>query len=390
MRVGPKSFVFVVLVLTAFLVGGMSGQTTTSGALSGVVVDQTGAVVPGAVVEIADVAKGTTESSKTDSAGIYQFSFLRPGRYTLKATHPGFQEERRSVSVQVGPSVTVNITLQVAKASSEIIVSDEAPIIHADSADVSVTMNQKQVSEVPNPGNDLTYIAQTAPGAVMNTDGGFGSKFSILGMPGFSYAFTVDGVDITNNYLNNVRGGPLGITLGANQTEEATVVTSINSGQFGGAAGGNINYVTKSGSNLFHGNAEYFWNGTVLNANDWFINANGQPKPLSIANQWAGSLGGPIRKNKVFFSFDTEGLRLVIPQIQLAVIPTPNSRLRLSRTYSQNLGWARHRTSSTRGSSGFTTALPEHRPQSPAAFLATWAAEISPVWIRRPIVLAMS
>src|SRR6266581_5943289 len=111
MRVGPKSFVFVVLVLTAFLVGGMSGQTTTSGALAGVVVDQTGAVVPGAVVEIADVAKGTTESSKTDSAGIYQFSFLRPGRYTLKATHPGFQEERRSVSVQVGPSVTVNITL---------------------------------------------------------------------------------------------------------------------------------------------------------------------------------------------------------------------------------------------------------------------------------------
>ena len=91
-------------------------------------------------------------------------------------THSGFQKERRSVTVEVGSSVTVNITLQVAKTSSQITVTDEAPIIQAESADVSVTMNQQQVSEIPNPGNDLTYIAQTAPGAVMNTDGGWGSK----------------------------------------------------------------------------------------------------------------------------------------------------------------------------------------------------------------------
>jgi hypothetical protein len=142
-------------------------------------------------------------------------------------------------------------------------------------------------------------------------------------MPGFSYAFTVDGVSITNNYINNVRGGPLGLTLGANQTEEATVVTSTYSGQFGGAAGGNINYVTKSGSNALHGNAQYYWNGRVLNANDWFAKADGNPRPFSNANQWAGSLGGPIRKDKLFFFFDTEGLRLVIPQVLFTLIPTP-------------------------------------------------------------------
>ncbi|PYV59935.1 MAG: hypothetical protein DMG98_04235, partial [Acidobacteria bacterium] len=139
-------------------------------------------------------------------------------------------------------------------------------------------MNQKQISEVPNPGNDLTYIAQTAPGVVMNTDNGsagYLAKFSILGMPGYSYGFTVDGMDITNNYINSVRGGPLGLTLGANQTEEATVVTATYSGQFGGAAGGNVNYVTKSGSNALHGNAQYYWNGSVLNANDWFVKADG-------------------------------------------------------------------------------------------------------------------
>jgi hypothetical protein len=321
MRLGLESCAG--LLVAALFVGGVSGQTTSSGALSGVVIDGTHAVVPDAAVKITDLAKGTTDPTKTNGEGVYQFSFLRPGKYTLSVTHSGFQEERRSVTVEVGPSVTVNITLQVAKASSEITVTDEAPIIQAETADVSVTMNHKQVSEVPNPGNDLTYIAQTAPGALMNTDGGWGSKFSILGMPGFSYAFTVDGVSITNNYTNGVRGGPLGLTLGANQTEEATVVTSTYSGQFGGDAGGNINYVTKSGGNAFHGNAQYYWNSTALNANDWFIKADGQPRPLSIANQWAGSLGGPIRKDKLFFFFDTEGLRLVLPQLIFTVIPTP-------------------------------------------------------------------
>jgi hypothetical protein len=326
MPLGRKSWVVAGLLVAVLFVGEVSGQTASSGALSGVVIDETNAVVPDAMVEITDVAKGATESTRSNGEGVYQFSFLRPGRYTLSVTHLGFQEERRSVTVQVGPPVTVNITLQVAKTRSEITVYDQAPLIQAESADVSVTMNQKQVSEVPNPGNDLTYIAQTAPGTVMNTDfgnAGYLAKFSILGMPGYSYGFTVDGISITNGYIGSVRGGPLGLTLGANQTEEATVVTSTYSGQFGGGAGGNINYVTKSGGNAFHGNAQYYWNGTVLNANDWFVNADGNPRPLSIANQWAGSLGGPIRKDKLFFFFDTEGLRLVIPQVLFTLIPTP-------------------------------------------------------------------
>lgn len=326
MRLTPTYRTVVVLVGAALLAVHAQSQTTTSGALSGVVIDQTNAVVPDAVVEIKDIAQGTTRSAKTDGEGVYQFSFLRPGRYALKIRHSGFQEERKSITIQVGPPATVNVSLEVATTSSELTVTDDAPIIQAETADVSVTMNQKQVSEVPNPGNDLTYIAQTAPGVVMNTDnGGAGylAKFSILGMPGYSYAFTVDGISITNNYINSVRGGPLGLTLGANQTEEATVVTSAYSGQFGGAAGGNINYVTKSGGNAFHGNAQYYWNGSVLDANDWFINADGNPRPLSIANQWAGSLGGPVRKDKLFFFVDTEGLRLVIPQAFFTVIPTP-------------------------------------------------------------------
>jgi len=101
MRSGQKSSVAAVLLVTALLVGRASGQTTSSGALSGVVTDKTNAVVPSAAVEITDVAKGTFDSTKTNGEGAYQFSFLRPGRYRLSVTHPGFQEERRSVTVQV-------------------------------------------------------------------------------------------------------------------------------------------------------------------------------------------------------------------------------------------------------------------------------------------------
>jgi hypothetical protein len=318
MGVGLKFWVVPVLAMQ------MAAQTTTSGALSVVVVDQTGSVVPNASVEVIDIAKDTRQSAKTDSLGAYQFSFLRPGKYTLRVQHAGFREEKRSVAIQVGPSATINITLQIASTRDEISVVEEAPLIQANNADVSTTINQRQISELPNAGNDLTYIVQTAPGVVMNTDGGgWMAKFSILGMPGTSYALTLDGMSITENTLNLERGGALGLTLGANQTQEATIVTSTYSGQFGNAAGGNINYVTKSGSNAFHGNAEYFWNGTILNANDWFNQAAGNPRPFSIANQWAGSFGGPIRKNKLFFFFDTEGLRVTIPQIQFTVIPTP-------------------------------------------------------------------
>jgi len=99
MRLGRKSFFAAVLLVTALLVGGADGQTTSSGALSGVVIDKTNAVVPNAAVEIKDVAKGTTDYTKTNGEGVYQFSFLRPGKYALSVTDPGFQEERCSVTV---------------------------------------------------------------------------------------------------------------------------------------------------------------------------------------------------------------------------------------------------------------------------------------------------
>ncbi len=318
-----RRLLFPVLLISVSLAFSheLNAQTTTSGALAGVVTDQSGAVVPDADVEIKDNAKGTTQSSKTDREGVYQFFFLAPGRYRLTVNHAGFREVKRTVNVLLGPAVSVNVTLTIAEAHSEIKVTDGAPLLHAENGDVSDTIGQTQISELPNPGNDLTYIAQIAPGAVMNTDlTGFGS-FSLLGMPSTSNRYTIDGLNVTYG-TGLPMTGALGLLLGQNQLQEATVVSTGYEGQFGGAAGGNINYVTKSGGNQFHGNVQYYWDGHPLSATNWFVKALGLSHRATNANQWAGSFGGPIQKDRLFFFFDTEGLTVLARSFLPVTIPS--------------------------------------------------------------------
>jgi Carboxypeptidase regulatory-like domain len=303
----------------------LNAQTTTSGGLTGVVSDPSQAVVPDALVEIRDTAKGTLQTAQTDRDGVYRFFFLTPSRYMLTVTHNGFRKISRTVNVLLGPPGTMNVGLEIETSSTAIRVASEAPLLQAENGDVSTTMNQKQIGELPNPGNDLTYIAQIAPGAIMNTDTiglSYLGNVSILGMPGTSNLFTVNGMNNNNTQQNTNNSGALGMMLGQNEVQEATVVSNGYSAQFSGAAGANINYITKSGGNRFHGNASYYWNGRALNANDWIDNAEGNLRPFDIANQWAGSVGGPIIRNKLFFFFDTEGMRLVLPSPTYVVLPS--------------------------------------------------------------------
>jgi hypothetical protein len=322
MRLRPTRILTSAFLVAIGLANALHAQTTTSGGLTGVVSDQGKAVLPDAVVELRDDGSGITRSTKTDREGLYRFFFLAPAKYTLSVTHEGFKTDQRTVGVLLGPPGTMNIILRIGKTKSEINVTDVASLIQAENGDASSTANQTQISEVPNPGNDLTYIAQTTPGAVMNTDTQ-GGNFSILGMPGTSYFFTVNGMSDNDNGTNfNLVGSALNLLLGQNQIQEATVVTRGYSGQFGGAAGANIDYITKSGGNRFHGNAVYYWNGQALNANSWILNATGQTQPFDNANQWAASFGGPIHQNKLFFFFDHEGIRVLLPQVQFVVLPS--------------------------------------------------------------------
>src|SRR5581483_8786309 len=191
-----------------------------------------------------------------------------------------------------------------------------------DNGNVSTTISPQIVAEMPNPGNDLTYYVQTAPGATMNTQGGYGNT-ATYGISATSNLFTVDGMNENDPFLNLNNSGATNLLLGANDVQTATVVNNGYSGEYGTLAGANVNYVTKSVTNKFHGNAEYFWNGRVLNANDWFLNNDGAPRSFDNANQWAAAIGGPIVKDKTFFFLDTEGLRLLIPTSQAVFIPSP-------------------------------------------------------------------
>lgn len=161
---------FPILLLVLSLSPELGAQTTTSGGLAGVVTDPSGAVVPDASVELSDTTKGTTQTTKTGRDGVYQFFFLAPGRYTLTAARDGFQKQSRAVTVVLGPPSTVNIPLEIARESTTVKVRGEAPLIQAENGHVSTAMNQNQISEVPNQGIDLIYIAQTVPAAIMSSD----------------------------------------------------------------------------------------------------------------------------------------------------------------------------------------------------------------------------
>ena len=300
----------------------LHAQSTTTGAIAGRVTDPSGAVIPNANVTLSNVGTGATRTAVTDSTGNYHFALLDPGEYTLRVTASGFRTMTRSVNVLVGQTRTADFQLELGQPTEVVAVTAEPPLVHTNNANVSTTMNQLQISQIPNPGNDMTFIAQLAPGTVMNTGAGYGNV-SIYGLPATSNVFTVNGMSNMDPLFNVNNSGATNLLLGQNDVQEATVVVNGYSGEYGGLAGANVNYVSKSGTNNLHGNANYFWNGRALDANSFFNNSTGTPRPFINANQWAASLGGPIVKDKAFFFVDQEGIRLLIPTSTQARIPSP-------------------------------------------------------------------
>jgi hypothetical protein len=156
----------------------------------------------------------------------------------------------------------------------------------------------------------------------MNTQGGYGN-FAIFGLPATSNTFTVNGGYENDPFLNLNNSGATNLLLGNNDVGSVTVVSNAYGAQYGGLGGSQVNEISRSGSNRFHGDATWWWNGSRLNANDYFNNQTATPKPRSNANQWAGSFGGPIFKDKTFFFFNTEGLRVIIPVRGTVWAPSP-------------------------------------------------------------------
>jgi Carboxypeptidase regulatory-like domain len=321
------AFGAVLLVLTVSSISHpakMFAQSNVSGDVAGTVTDPSGKAVVGATVTIKSQSTDAAKVATTGANGTYRISLLNPGQYSVTVSASGFESSAASTSVSAGQINTQDIQLAVGSSSQTIeVTGTEVPLLHTEDAQISTTFDQQQVQSLPNPGNDLTFIAQTSPGAVENTQGGYGN-FAIFGLPATSNTFTVNGGYENDPFLNLNNSGASNLLLGNNDVGSVTVVSNAYGVQYGGLGGSQVNEISRSGSNRFHGDATYWWNGSVLNANDYFNNQTATPKPRSNANQWAGSFGGPIVKDKSFFFFNTEGLRVIIPVRGTVFAPSPS------------------------------------------------------------------
>ena len=311
-----------VLLILGALIPASFAQSLLSGDINGTVTDPSGAVVPNATVNLKSLDTGAAQSTTSNASGFYRFSLVKPGRYNVSLSQGGFQAATKDVVVAVGQATITNFTLSVSGATTTVEVNAEAPVVNGESPSVNTTFSQLEVANLPNAGNDLTNIAQTTPGTVMNVSGGYGN-FTSNGLPATSNLFTVNGENDMDPYFNINNSGATNLTLGANEIQEATVVTNPYSGQYGQLSGAQVTYLTKSGTNNWHGNVQYWWNGRALNANDWFANNDGVSRPFANNNSYAASAGGPVIKDKTFFFVDYEGLRYVLPTVQSTSIVTP-------------------------------------------------------------------
>ncbi len=311
-----------------------SAQGETTSAIMVQVNDPAYAAVPGATATITNHETGIQRSAKTDDEGRFNFLQLRPGAYSVRVEADGFESQQNdNVIASLGQRQAVAFALKIAHSEQSVEVTAEAPLIDTASANTSSTLSAPVLADLPNPGGDLTYPLQFASGALINTAGsssdavggnnGYGNV-EFNGLPAASNGYIVDGLE-TNDPLTNLNIGlATNLVLGMNSISEVTVNTlsySVDQGRYGASQ---INYVTKSGTNQFHGNLYEIWNGSVLNAADYFTNATpGNQKPQSTVNHFGGSLGGPVVRNKLFFFSDFEWVRLALPIVTPATVPTP-------------------------------------------------------------------
>lgn len=298
-------------------------QSLISGDIAGTVTDPSGAAIPNATVTVKNNGTGLTKVVKTGGAGEYHIGLLPPGQYTVQVAAANFQTVQLTTAVATGQTATANASLQVAQGSTTVqVLGTTVPLLQPENADLGTTISQEQVQNLPNPGGDVTYYINLTQGVVMNTQGGYGSS-SAFGLPATSNNFTINGAEDNDPFLNLNNSGPSNLLLGSNDIGEVNIVANAYSAQYGALGGVQENITTRSGTNKLHGNVNYYWTNSDMNANDWFNDQSGAPQAYSNANQWGAGVGGPLVKNRVFFWVNYEGLRFVTAPTDVVFVPSP-------------------------------------------------------------------
>jgi outer membrane receptor protein involved in Fe transport len=327
------SFAFAVCILfTSQLRAQVAGAT-----LSGTVNDPSGAVVPNAQVSARNTATGVARTAPTDSAGFYSIPNLLPGTYEVTVTAAGFSTAvQSSIELAVGAQQQLNIPMKIGETTQKVQVTEAAPAVQLTSSTLSGEVESQTVRELPLNGRDWTQLITLSPGAgkietQMSYDTsargnrGFGSEYTISGGRTTFNNYRIDGISVVD-YANAAPGDVIGVVLGVDAIQEFSVLTGGFSAEYGRAAGGVVNAVSKSGTNTFHGDAYEFLRNSALDSNDFFNFGAGNPKPPFRRNQFGGSAGGPIIKDKTFIFGDYEGLRQTKGIPTVVTVPSDAAR----------------------------------------------------------------
>ncbi len=308
-----RSF-FLIFLLGSLTEASLQAQNVVlAGALSGRVVDQHQAVVPGASVAVRNIGTGVETAAETNRLGLYRFSVMSPGSYSVTVRLTGFHTMTGLVQVQVGNTTTQDFELQVGTNGDTVTVVSTTPLLRPTESSTSSVIQRSFIDQLPLNGRKYTDLTQLAPNTSPDGDTGLVSIAGQQGGEDSGYAngngstsFTVDGTNATSNYFGDILGRyRIPYLYGENAIQEFQVAVSPYSSIYGGGEGF-INTVTRSGSNVFHGEAFYYNRNSAFEANDAISKPNGFPKPSDNLQQFGGGLGGPVVRDRLWFFADYE------------------------------------------------------------------------------------
>jgi hypothetical protein len=314
------------LLLAILLFRSLALAQSTGGAarLNGTISDPTGAVVPAAKVTVINNATGLNRQTQSTDAGLYEFPNLPVGAYDLTVEKSGFSGAKRSgIVLTVGGVTTVDLSLQLGAAQQEVSVSAETPPLEVTRSSTAATINERDVADLPINGRNFIDFTTLTPGVVR--DPVRGGDLSFAGQRGPSNTLLVDGAESNNVFYGQATGrtGFRPYAFSQDAVQEFQVSAGEYPAEVGRAGGGAINVITKSGTNQFHGSVFEFYRDKGLNANSFVNNRSGAPRAPYHYNQFGGTIGGPIVKDKLFFFGNYDGQRNTSNQIVVpAVTPT--------------------------------------------------------------------
>src|SRR6266568_2158990 len=299
---------YILLIAVSF---GSIAAAQNSAEIEGTVRDITGAVLPGVAITIISRGSGQERQHVSDANGRFVASTLSPGEYTIRAELLNFKTQvREGITLQVGQRVNIDLLLQVGTITEEVTVTEAEPLLRTSNAEISEVINNQRLADLPLNGRQFVQLTLLSDNVYLTPIGTRGAALSqtgrqvvIAGQRVGHNLYTLDGVSITDQYFNN-----LVISPSIDALQEFKIQKSIYSAEFGGKSSANVNAVTKSGTNRYHGTVLEFLRNDIFDTRNYFDSPNKAKPPLRL-NQYGGSLGGPVLKNRVFFFTNYEGSR---------------------------------------------------------------------------------